>query len=97
VISGGNRKRHLGDAYLPMPLNFNRELSYIGHSTTGSWSMHQYRIYCLNDEGRFHKVEEIRAANDAEALARARTLKHPGECEIWRGDRLVGKVAAHVE
>jgi hypothetical protein len=56
--------------------------------------MQQYRIYCLNEEGRFHKVEEITAANDAEALARARSLHHGGECEVWAGDRLVGRIAA---
>jgi hypothetical protein len=58
--------------------------------------MRQYRIYCLNEEGRFHKVEEISASNDAEALARAHALKHPGECEVWSGNRLVGKVAAQL-
>jgi hypothetical protein len=57
--------------------------------------MHQYRIYCLNHEGRFHKVEEIEASSDAEALNRARELHHSGECEVWKDDRLVGKVPAH--
>ena len=57
--------------------------------------MKQYRIYCLNEEGRFHKVEETSASNDAEALAHARALHHDGECEIWSGNRLVGKVEAH--
>jgi hypothetical protein len=54
--------------------------------------MIQYRIYCLNEEGRFHKVKEIEAPSDAEALAHARSLKHFGECEVWRGSRLVGRV-----
>jgi hypothetical protein len=52
--------------------------------------MNQYRIYCLNDEGRFSKVEEIEAASDAEALARARATGHSGRCEVWQGKRLVG-------
>jgi hypothetical protein len=52
----------------------------------------QYRIYCLNVEGRFHKVEEIEASSDAEALERARSLGHSGECEIWEGNRLVAKL-----
>lgn len=56
--------------------------------------MREYRIYCLNDEGRFCKVEEIRASSDAEALGRARVLDHDGECEVWERGRLVGKVAA---
>jgi hypothetical protein len=53
--------------------------------------MHQYRIYCLNNEGGFSKVEEIEAADDAEALARARALGS-GRCEIWQQNRLVGIV-----
>ena len=52
--------------------------------------MNQYRIYCLNDEGRFSKVEEIEAASDAEALASARATGQSGSCEVWQGNRLVG-------
>jgi hypothetical protein len=54
--------------------------------------MLQYRIYCLTGEGRFHKVQEIRASDDAEALERARSLGHFGDCEIWQGRRLVGRL-----
>lgn len=54
--------------------------------------MIQYRIYCLSDEGRFQKVKEIEASSDSEALAHARLLQHSGECEVWRGSRLVGRV-----
>lgn len=54
--------------------------------------MIQYRIYCLNEEGRFQKVKEIEASSDSEALAHARSLEHSGECEVWRGSRLVGRV-----
>ena len=56
--------------------------------------MQQYRIYCLNDEGRFKKVKEIEASSDAEAIAHACSLDHDGECEVWAGNRLVGRVAA---
>jgi hypothetical protein len=56
--------------------------------------MQQYRIYCLDDEGRFRKVEEVEAADDSDALAHARALKHSGECEVWRGSHLVGRVEA---
>jgi hypothetical protein len=34
--------------------------------------MSDYRIYCLNKDGRFSKVSEVTAASDAEALANAR-------------------------
>jgi len=54
--------------------------------------MHQYRIYCLDDEGRFRKVKEVEAPDDADALSRARALGHSGECEVWRGSRLVGRI-----
>jgi hypothetical protein len=59
--------------------------------------MHQYRIYCLNETGRFSKVEEIEAADDSEALNCARALHHHGVCEVWRGRRLVGTIGAQPE
>lgn len=57
--------------------------------------MHQYRIYCLGEEGGFRKVKEVEATNDAEALSCARALKHSGDCEVWRGSRMVGRVPPH--
>ena len=57
--------------------------------------MFEYRIYCLNKEGRFSKVSEVVTAGDSEALARARELRHAGGCEVWQGNRLVGTVEAH--
>jgi len=59
--------------------------------------MQQYRIYCLNDEGRFSKAEEIEAANDGEAMAQARALHHDGICEVWQAGRLVGIIEASAE
>lgn len=58
--------------------------------------MTEYRIYCLNDEGGFAKSEEIEAPSDEEALAYARNLHHGGECEVWAGGRLVGRIEAHI-
>lgn len=54
--------------------------------------MPQYRIYCLNQEGRFSKAFDVEAADDAAALAEARALDHPNDCEVWNGGRLVGTV-----
>jgi hypothetical protein len=54
--------------------------------------MSQYRIYCLDEEGRFSKVKEIEASADTEALAQARALNHPGTCEVWERARVVGTV-----
>ena len=57
--------------------------------------MSQYRLYCLNDAGRFSKSHEITAASDDGALAKARELKLPVACELWERDRLVGKLDPH--
>ena len=57
--------------------------------------MQQYRIYRLNEEGGFSKVEEIEAISDAEAMARARAMRHRGLCEVWNRSRLVGTVDGH--
>jgi hypothetical protein len=59
--------------------------------------MSQYRIYCLSDEGSFSKTEEVELASDAEAMDYARALHHQGDCEIWRGARLVGRIEGHGE
>ena len=58
----------------------------------GPMRMYQYRIYCLEDEGRFRRVKEVEAPDDAAALARARALGHSGECEVWCRSRLVGSI-----
>jgi hypothetical protein len=57
--------------------------------------MGQYRLYCLNDAGRFSKSHEIMAGSDKQALAKAKELKLPVECELWARDRLVGKLDPH--
>lgn len=59
--------------------------------------MLQYRIYCLNEEGRFSKAEEIEAGSDGEALAYARALHHHGICEVWQSRRLVATIPAQAE
>ena len=57
--------------------------------------MGQYRLYCLNDAGRFSRSHEITAGSDKQALAKAKELKLPVECELWERDRLVGKLDPH--
>jgi hypothetical protein len=57
--------------------------------------MGQYRLYCLNDSGRFSKSHEITANGDDQALAKAKELKLPVKCELWKRDRLVGKLDPH--
>jgi hypothetical protein len=58
-----------------------------------AWGMFEYRIYCLDHEGRISKVHEVEADDDAAALAQARALNHSGACDVWNRDRFVGRVA----
>jgi hypothetical protein len=59
-------------------------------------AMSLYRIYCLNEGGRFSSAREIEADSDADAIARARELKHAFNCELWNGDRLVARVPSRL-
>lgn len=52
----------------------------------------EYRLYCLDDEGRFAKSHEIYAENDADAFDKARAMKLDVVCELWNRDRFVGKL-----
>ena len=56
--------------------------------------MPEYRLYCLDGDGKFTKAHEISAADDADALARAEDMKLPVRCELWHRDRLVAKIPA---
>jgi hypothetical protein len=55
----------------------------------------EYRLYCLNESGRFTKSHDIDARDDEEALAKARTMKLPVLCELWSRDRFVAKLPPH--
>jgi hypothetical protein len=53
-------------------------------------SMAGYRLYCLNGDRRISLAEEIDAASDEEAIARARELRPDAlKWEIWDDHRLV--------
>ena len=54
--------------------------------------MSEYRLYCLDDRGRFTKSHEIEANGDDDALAKARAMKLPVVCELWTRNRLVKKL-----
>lgn len=56
--------------------------------------MSEYRLYCLNDQGKFTKSHEIEAASDADALKQAREMKLPVACELWNRNRLVAELPA---
>jgi hypothetical protein len=57
--------------------------------------MPEYRLYCLNDRGKFTKSHDINAGNDADALAKARDMKLPVKCELWERGRMVATLDAH--
>jgi hypothetical protein len=57
--------------------------------------MSQYRLYCLNDHGRFTKSHEIDASDDADAVSQARAMKLAVVCELWDRDRMVAKLPPH--
>jgi hypothetical protein len=55
--------------------------------------MADYRLYCLDGDGRISLAEWIQADSDEEAIGRARELhSRVLECEIWRNDRLVATI-----
>ena len=57
--------------------------------------MADYRLYCLDGDGRISLAEWIQADSDEQAIAKARDMKlDPVDCEIWRKDRLVAKITA---
>jgi hypothetical protein len=57
--------------------------------------MAEYRLYCLNNHGRFTKAHEIEASDDEDALAKAHAMKLPVKCELWNHHRLVAELPAH--
>ena len=57
--------------------------------------MSEYRLYCLNEQGKFTKSHEIEAADDSGALAKARKMKLPVACELWNRQRLVAELPPH--
>ena len=54
--------------------------------------MPAYRIYCLDGAGKVWAAEWIEATDDASALDSARHFKTAVRCEVWQGQRLIGRV-----
>lgn len=57
--------------------------------------MPDYRLYCLDERGKFTKSHDVHAKNDDEALALAREMKLPVQCELWERERMVAELPAH--
>jgi len=54
--------------------------------------MSEYRVYCLDLEGRSVDVQLINARDDVEAVEQARALEGLRRCELWQRNRLVAKI-----
>lgn len=54
--------------------------------------MPAYRVYCLDGAGKVWSAEWIEAESDSAALDAARQFADAAHCEVWLGERLVGKV-----
>ena len=67
-------------------------LTYGNAFVAGSAYCHgvaEYRLYCLDFDGTSVAAEWIEAANDSEALQRARAMQGLRRCEVWQGHRLI--------
>ena len=56
--------------------------------------MAEYKLYCLDRNGRIAKRLDIEAADDAAAIAAARDLHLDADCELWCGARMVAVLPA---
>jgi hypothetical protein len=54
--------------------------------------MSGYRFYRLDGAGKVWAAEWIQAESDSAALEAAREFAGSAHCEVWLGQRLVGKV-----
>ena len=53
--------------------------------------MTSYRLYKLDEAGKYNVSEHIEAGDDSEAMKLARATGHPFMCELWLARRLVGR------
>ena len=58
--------------------------------------MGEYRLYCLNENRHIAHGEWFDAEDDNNAIAIVTAKKLGLHCELWEGNRLVAKIAAHV-
>ncbi|HZH10575.1 MAG TPA: hypothetical protein VEZ24_09400 [Microvirga sp.] len=67
-----------------------QKLPSIDHSV----SLHAYRAYLLNEQGRFMNVIELFCRDDEDAIEQARRLANDHAVEIWERDRKVALIPA---
>jgi hypothetical protein len=53
-----------------------------------------YRVYCFDAARHMVSVDEIEAADDQDAIAKAQAAGFGDKCEIWDGKRLVAQLEA---
>ena len=51
-----------------------------------------YRVYCYDADRHVVSVDEIRAADDEDAIAKAQAQGFGTKCELWDGRRLVAQL-----
>ena len=59
--------------------------------------MLEYRLYCLDEEGKFKKAHDIEANDDAEAISKAECMQIEAKCELWQRNRLVAELPGQSE
>jgi len=57
--------------------------------------MTDYRLYCLDEAGKFTKAHDIHADTDEQAIQLGRDFKLPVVCELWEHSRMVAKLEPH--
>ena len=58
----------------------------------GAHCMPAYRVYCLDGAGKVWAAEWIEAEDDAAAIEAARKFDKAVRCEVWQGQKLIGRV-----
>ena len=56
--------------------------------------MPTYRLYRLDEAGKFAPGEAMHPDDDDEAMVKARAAGHAFTCEVWLARRLIGRVVA---
>ncbi|MFD1611663.1 hypothetical protein ACFSCW_07610 [Sphingomonas tabacisoli] len=57
--------------------------------------MFQYRLFCLDDQGKILHPHVFHAEGDDAALSLARDRQHRQHaCELWRGTKLIASLPA---
>jgi hypothetical protein len=52
----------------------------------------EYKLYCLDHDGRNVEAQSIMASSDEEAVRRASAMQGLRQCEIWQGHRFIATI-----